>query len=114
MPMAIKLGTGLVALCLLCPGIASAQPSPPPKVPTLSREFVDHLRAPDALDRRSMTLLVQELKQLEQLLRTTPKKSAERPLLLRRLAEGYAELAVLAAREKAVADERLRRTKRSR
>jgi hypothetical protein len=107
--MAFKLGLGLVALS----SVAAAQPAPPPKVPTLSREFVDHLRAPDAGDRRSMTLLVQELKRLERLLQVTPKKSADRPLLLRRLAEGYAELAALAAREKAVADERLRRANRA-
>src|SRR5687768_12940426 len=95
---------GLVALIVSLASTASAQPKAS-KTPTLSREFVDNLRAPSPLDLRTRTLLVQEIARLESLLRATSKKSPDRPLLLRRLAEGYAELAALAARDKVIADE---------
>ncbi len=111
--MVIKFGLAVALSCLLTTAVASAQKSEV-KTPKLSKDFVDQLRAPNAVDLRVKTLLIQELEGLERLLRVTPKKSADRPRILRRLAEGYAELAVLAARDKALADERLRRSKRVR
>ncbi len=111
--MAMKFGFALALLCLSTTSVASAQKSEV-KTPTLGKDFVDQLRAPGAVDLRIRALLIQELEGLERLLRVTPKKSPDRPRLLRRLAEGYAELAALAAREKTVADERLRRAKRVR
>jgi hypothetical protein len=79
-------------------------------VPDLSRDFVTELRLPDeTLGKRSTKLLVAELQGLERLLRTTPRNSPERPRLLLRLAEGYAELAAIKQREKIIAQERARR-----
>ena len=109
--MARMIGFALALLCSSLTAVASAQKSTV-KTPTLSRELVDQLRAPGPLDLRIKALLVQELEGLERLLRVTPKNSPDRPRLLRRLAEGYAELAALAARDKALADERLRRVRR--
>lgn len=57
------------------------------------------IRLPEdkASQKRSQRLLIQELDRLERLLRVTPKNSPERPGMIRRLAEGYAELEALAA-----------------
>jgi hypothetical protein len=111
--MAIKYAFAVGLLCVSTTSVALAQKSQV-KTPTLSKDFVEQLRAPGAVDLRIRTLLIQELEGLERLLRVTPKKSPDRPRLLRRLAEGYAELAALAARDKTVADERLRRAKQAR
>jgi hypothetical protein len=40
-----------------------------------------------------------ELRQLEQMLRTTPRNAPDRAAIMRRLAEGYAELAAWADRQ---------------
>jgi hypothetical protein len=48
-------------------------------------------------------LLMQELKQLETLLKATPKNAPERAVLLKRIADTYAELAKRAAYEEEVA-----------
>ena len=61
------------------------------------------------LAKRSQRMLLLDLSRLERLLAATPKNAPERPQLVKRLAEGYAELAALAAHEKAVAEEKLRR-----
>jgi TolA-binding protein len=50
---------------------------------------------------RSRALLMVEAQQLESLFMATPKASPDRPKLIRRLAEEYAEIAAAAAREKA-------------
>lgn len=64
--------------------------------------------------RQSQRLLIQELVNLERLLRQLPKKSPERLRVIRRLAEGYAELEALAALERARAEYKLERVTRKR
>jgi hypothetical protein len=44
-------------------------------------------------------LLLKELKQLESILQTSPENAPDRPAIIRRLAEGYAELAALSERQ---------------
>lgn len=110
--MTIELRWAWVAAGLCWSSAAVAQKAPPPRTPSLDRDFVTQLRAPGPLELRTKALLVAELARLERLLQATPKKSPDRPLLLRRLAEGYAELAAIAASEKALADEHVRRAKR--
>ncbi|MFC1642763.1 tol-pal system YbgF family protein, partial [Myxococcota bacterium] len=56
------------------------------------------------LKARARALLVSEISGLENLFAGTPKKSPDRPQLLRRLAEGYVELEAAAMRDKAKAD----------
>jgi hypothetical protein len=61
-------------------------------------------RASEQHERRLMqahkTLLIAELQQLESILKKTPKNAPDRALLLRRIAEVYAELAARAERER--------------
>lgn len=52
------------------------------------------------LKARARALLIQEISGLENLYRTTPKNSPDRPQLIRRLAEGYVELEAAANRDK--------------
>jgi hypothetical protein len=56
---------------------------------------------PSARERASRRLLMGELLRLESVLRSMPLNAPDRPLVLRRLAEGYAELETLAERERA-------------
>ncbi|MEO8903931.1 MAG: tetratricopeptide repeat protein, partial [Polyangiaceae bacterium] len=56
------------------------------------------------LQARSRALLITEIQGLERLYRSTPKKSPDRPQLVRRLAEGYVELESAAQRDKIAAD----------
>jgi hypothetical protein len=49
-------------------------------------------------------LLILELARLEKILEVTPRKAPDRPVLLRRLADGYAELAALADRARVRAE----------
>src|SRR6187402_133922 len=57
--------------------------------------------------KRSTRLLMQELVRLERLLRVTPPRSPERARMVRRLADGYAELEQLAMIERLRAELRL-------
>jgi TolA-binding protein len=69
------------------------------------------------LQQRQPGLLVTSLQQLESLLQTTPLRAPERPILLRRLAEDYDELANAMVREEAdaeVAHDEARRGERQR
>lgn len=75
---------------------AAEKPVPKPD-PTLAVERAE--RPP--LEIRKKHLLIQELARLESVLRETPESSPDHPILLRRLAEGYAELEMLAERERA-------------
>jgi hypothetical protein len=45
-------------------------------------------------------LLIQELQQLERVFAATPKNAPDRPNIIRRLAEGYAELEAISERER--------------
>lgn len=72
------------------------QPVPKPD-PALTVERA--VRPP--LEIQKKHLLIRELARLESVLRATPENSPDHPILLRRLAEGYAELEMLAERERA-------------
>jgi hypothetical protein len=61
---------------------------------------VDRAERP-ALEIRKKHLLIRELARLEAMLAKTPETSPEHPIFLRRLAEGYAELEMIAERERA-------------
>jgi TolA-binding protein len=52
------------------------------------------------LQARAQALLISEIQNLEGLFESTPKKSPDRPQLIRRLAEGYVELESAAQRER--------------
>jgi hypothetical protein len=65
-----------------------------------------------AAEAASRQLLLAELQRLESLLKVTPKKSPERAVIVRRLAEGYAELERLAEHDRVAADLRLQRAAR--
>jgi tetratricopeptide (TPR) repeat protein len=56
------------------------------------------------LQARSRALLITEIQGLERLYKSTPKKSPDRPQLVRRLAEGYVELESAAQRDKIASD----------
>jgi tetratricopeptide (TPR) repeat protein len=56
------------------------------------------------LQNRQRALLITEISKLEELFKTTPKNSADRPQLARRLAENYVELEAAAFREKTQAE----------
>jgi tetratricopeptide (TPR) repeat protein len=58
----------------------------------------------ERLAARSRALLITEIQGLERLYKNTPKKSADRPQLIRRLAEGYVELESAAVRDKTKAE----------
>jgi hypothetical protein len=81
---------------------AAKQPSPKP-VPRPDPELSAERAKPTPLERQSRTLLTLELKRLEAMLKNTPERSPDFPIVLRRLADGYAELEALAERERAKA-----------
>ena len=61
--------------------------------------------------KQSTRLSMRELSRLERLLAVTPKRSPERARIVRRLADGYAELEQLAAVERMRAELNLERAK---
>jgi hypothetical protein len=80
------------------------------RVPDLDPEtFRD---PPRALNKQKRALLMTELARLEALLRRTPTKSPDRAGLIRRLAEGYAELAADADRDRLRAELELEQAER--
>jgi hypothetical protein len=81
---------------------AVKQPAPKP-VPKPDPALAAERAKPSPLERQSRTLLIQELKRLELVLKETPEASPDFPIILRRLADGYAELEALAERERAKA-----------
>lgn len=102
------------------PWVTRSKPLPRKAVPTASKprtldaSFEKSLRysTQRANERRSTTLLMRELVRLERLLRITPPNSPERAAMIRRLAEGYAELEQRAASDRIRADLRLEQAKR--
>jgi hypothetical protein len=60
--------------------------------------------APRKLEQIRYSLLILELQRLERVVAVTPRKAPDRPTLLRRLAEGYAELAAIADRNRVQAE----------
>jgi len=75
--------------------------------------WMEMLRYPKnwASQKQSTRLLMRELTRLERLLAVTPKRSPERAQIMRRLADGYAELEQLAAVERMRAELNLARAK---
>jgi len=79
------------------PAKSQAAPRRPP-----NEAWMEMLRYPKnwASQKQSTRLLMRELTRLERLLAVTPKRSPERAQIIRRLADGYAELEQLAAVER--------------
>ncbi|GMV19428.1 MAG: tetratricopeptide repeat protein [Polyangiaceae bacterium] len=75
------------------PPVAAAPPAPLPASATARDPRMAAQRP------RARALLVTELQALERLHQATPKSSPDRPMLMRRLAEGYVELEYAAERE---------------
>jgi hypothetical protein len=78
---------------------APAAKSVPKPDPALALERA----RPSSLERASRRLLMAELLRLESVLKSMPRNAPDRPTVLRRLAEGYAELERLSERERAKA-----------
>ncbi len=82
----------------------TSAPEPAAGDPTFAT-IVDPRRA--LLEPRSRQLLISEIQALEVLFQSMAKDAADRPRLMRRLAEGYVELSAAAARdEKAATDQK--------
>lgn len=69
-------------------------------VPTPEVKFDLEPVSRQALKWARHSLLLQELSQLERMLRSTPRNAPDRPVIIRRLAEGYAELAAWSDRQR--------------
>jgi hypothetical protein len=73
----------------------------PPRVPKPDPAVsVERAKAPP-IEHQRKALLIRELQQLEAVLKRTPEGSPDQLLIVRRLAEGYAELEALAERDRA-------------
>jgi len=87
--------------------VPGSTPQAPAAAQTAARRppneaWMELLRYPKnwASQKQSTRLLMRELTRLERLLAVTPKRSPERAQMIRRLADGYAELEQLAAVER--------------
>ncbi len=80
-----------------------AQPKPrgPKPVPKPDPALIVERAKPAVLETQKKNLLIRELVRLESMLKDTPENSPDHPIILRRLAEGYAELEMIAERERA-------------
>jgi TolA-binding protein len=85
------------------PRVAAPGEPPPPvaAVAVAAPSPLDTVRDERRFRHRSRALMVTELQALESLATATPASSPDRPRLLRRLADGYAELAATAQAERA-------------
>jgi hypothetical protein len=90
--------------------LKSARATTPPALDAAFEKAIRQTSHP-AAERQSRALLIQELTRLEHLLRVTKRGAPERAGLIRRLAEGYAELERLAALERIRADLALARVR---
>lgn len=75
-----------------------------PKNPTEAMAAGQRDTRKTRLKARARALLITEIQGLERLYKRTPKKSPDRPQLIRRLAEGYVELEAAAIRDKTEAE----------
>jgi len=71
-----------------------------PQVPATSMASAQRDQRRAQMKDKSRQLLITEIQQVEALFASTPKGSADRPKLMRRLAEGYVELEAAAFRDK--------------
>jgi len=99
------------AVCLALSIAAGASAAAPPAVVATGPPSFAEVQAAAPRDTRrgvlkpkAQTLLITENANIERLYRATPLKDPDRPRLLRRLAEGYVELAASAERDAAEAD----------
>lgn len=91
-----------------CPEMArAARPGPETKKPKEKVTLRPPWSQPRALTHpRARALLVTEIQGLERLAENTAKNSPERPVIIRRMAEGYRELAAAATRDRLAAEQR--------
>ncbi|MDF3067808.1 MAG: ybgF [Polyangiaceae bacterium] len=75
-----------------------------PVNPDELKKFAERDTRKNRLQARARALLITEIQGLERLYKRTPKKSADRPQLTRRLAEAYVELESAANRDKIAGD----------
>jgi hypothetical protein len=75
-----------------------------PVNPDELKKYAERDTRKNRLQARARALLITEIQGLERLYKRTPKKSADRPQLTRRLAEAYVELESAAQRDKIAAD----------
>jgi TolA-binding protein len=75
-----------------------------PKNPTEAMAAGQRDARKTRLQARARALLITEIGGLERLFKATPKKSPDRPQLIRRIAEGYVELEAAALRDKTEAE----------
>jgi hypothetical protein len=80
---------------------AQAKPKGPKAVPKPDPALTVARAKVGWSETRTKQLLIQELIRLEAMLDKTPENSPDHPVILRRLAEGYAELEMIAERERA-------------
>lgn len=86
---------------------ARARPAAEPKtvgpkpVPKPDPDVVVERAKPVFIEQKSKTLLIAELVRLEAMLKDTRENSPDYPVLVKRLADGYAELEMIAERERA-------------
>lgn len=91
--------------CVPSQAVAEApKPALPPQATGFTSEYDDLLDTrKERRTPRSRQLLITEVQGLEALFATVPKNAADRPLLMRRLAQAYVELGAAAARDRAQA-----------
>ena len=80
---------------------AQAKPKGPKPVPKPDPELAAARAKPSFYEAKQEQLLIRELIRLEAMLEKTPENSPDHPVILRRLAEGYAELEMLSERRRA-------------
>lgn len=100
-PSGTRLQDGSCVALAVAGDPAPPPPDPPPApavaAPTGLEAILDARRG--RLQPRSRLLLITELQGLEALYASVPKDAADRPKLMRRLAEGYVELSAAAVRD---------------
>jgi hypothetical protein len=80
---------------------AKAKPTVPKPVPKPDPELAVARAKPSFYETKQEQLLIRELIRLEAMLEKTPENSPDHVVILRRLAEGYAELEMLSERKRA-------------
>lgn len=83
-----------------------------PRDASMLDQFAERDTRKGKMKARARALLITEIQGLERLYKQTPKKSPDRPQLILRLAEAYAELEQAAVRDKIQADIQLQDAKR--
>ena len=82
---------------------AEPKAATPPRVPKPDPAVTVERAKTPPIEHQRKALLIRELQQLEAMLERTPENSPDQLIIVRRLAEGYAELEAIAERERAKA-----------